>query len=162
MSLLQMRIGSKKFEAKTTDRISENFRRWRDQLNEPVNTIGTHWTIRRGGKRCGELTYDGQFWPADSDEERPWQIVEDVLAERFRTHQAHSREYQAGARAALEWVLMRSPMGCPYPAGSVEADAFVAGLDEGQRLSSALRMAIRTTTCEMNHRMHQSQVAAQG
>lgn len=163
MSLLQMRVGSlKKFEAKTTERIAENFRRWRDQRSAPVNTIGTHWTIRRGGTRCGELTYDGHFWPADATERRPWHIVDDVLAEGFSTQQAHSREYQAGARAALEWILMRAPMGCPYAAGSVEADAFFAGLDEGRRLSRTLAASTLTTTGIMNCSTKHSELASQG
>jgi hypothetical protein len=32
---------------------------------------------------------------------------------------------------------MRSPMGCPYPAGSTEADAFVAGREKGAKIELA-------------------------
>ncbi len=135
MGVFVMTVGTKRFCAKSIDRIAKNFCRWRDRTVEGINTIGTHWGIRNGGKLCGELMYDGTFCPLDSSDRRPWNIVEDMLAERFRTSNGHSAEYKAGVRAALEWRLMRSPMGCPFPSGSVQADAFVAGLEEGRTLS---------------------------
>jgi hypothetical protein len=136
MSVYSMCVGTKRFDAKTIDRIAGNFLRWRDRTVQGINTIGTHWPIRCGGKLCGELMYDGKFWPADTADRRPCDIVEDMLAERFGARNAHSPEYRAGVRVALEWRLMRSPMGCPYPLGSVQADAFAAGLEEGRRISA--------------------------
>lgn len=133
-----MCVGTKKFAAKTIERIAGNFLRWRDRTVQDVNTIGTHWPVRCGGKLCGELTYDGRFWPADTRGRRPCDIVADMLAERFGATIAHSAEYRAGVRAALEWRLMRSPMGCPYAVGSVQADAFSAGVEEGRRISAGL------------------------
>ena len=43
-----------------------------------------------------------------------------------------STEYQAGVLAALRWRFEGVPVCSPYPAGSAAADAFDAGLSEGQ------------------------------
>lgn len=135
-----MTVGSKKrFSAKSIERIVKNFCRWRDSTVNGINTIGTHWGVRTGGKLCGEVMYDGTFFPLESPNRRPWDILEDLLAERFRTNNGHSAEYMAGVRAALERRLFRSPMGCPFPVGSVQADAFVAGLEEGRRLGVGIK-----------------------
>jgi hypothetical protein len=131
-----MLVGTRRFAAKSIDRIAGNFLRWRDRTAHGINTIGTHWPIRCGGKLCGELMYDGKFWPANTADRRPCDIVEDMLAERFVADNANSQEYRAGVRVALEWRFMRVPMGCPYSLGSVQADAFAAGLEEGRRISA--------------------------
>jgi hypothetical protein len=139
----------KRFDAKTPEQISRNFLRWRDRTIQGVNTIGTHWPVRTRGRICGELMYDGSYWPANTRDPRPCDIVDDALAERFRTLSAHSDEYKAGVRAALEWRVMRAPMGCPYPLGSVYADAFVYGLEEGRRLSVGLPDALDKRKAEV-------------
>lgn len=134
-----MWVGTKRFDAKTIDRIAKNFLRWRNKTVLGINTIGTHWPVKCSGEVCGELMYDGAFWPAEAPGRRPCEVVEDVLAQRFGATNAHSPEYRAGVRVALEWTLMRSPMGCPYSSGSVEADAFASGLNEGRKLSVGLQ-----------------------
>ena len=143
MALFTMTVGVKRFDAKTVDRVSKNFCRWRDRVVSGINTIGTHWYIRRGGQLCGEMTYDGRFWPRSCGTRRPFDIVDDTLAERFGPSNARSVEYRTGVRVALEWRLMRSPMGCPYPFGSVQADAFEAGLSEGLRISVGMDAPMR-------------------
>jgi hypothetical protein len=126
-----MTVGRKRFSAKSVERIVKNFESWRDSNVNSVNTIGTHWEVRKDGKRFGEVIFDGRFRPLNSTDRPPWKMVDDLLAEGFRTDHQRSPQYMAGVRAALEWRLMRSPMGCPFPAGSVEADAFVAGIERG-------------------------------
>jgi hypothetical protein len=138
MSGFTMTVGNRRFIAKSVQRIVKNFCRWRDITVNGVNTIGTHWEVRSGGKTFGEVVFDGTFRPFSSTDRPPWSIVDDLLAENFKTDHEHSREYMAGVRAALEWRLMRSPMGCPFPAGSVEADAFVAGREKGTRIETGL------------------------
>lgn len=139
MSTFVMRVGTqkkKKFQAKTVDLLAINYRRWRDRTISmfAVNTIGTHWPVRYAGRLFGELTYDGKFWPADTPEQRPCDVVHDILAQRFTIRDTHSVEYREGVRVALEWRLMRAPMGCPYASGTVQADAFLAGIAEGRML----------------------------
>ena len=133
-----MAVGNKRFRAKSVQRIVRNFCRWRDMTISGINTIGTHWEVRSGGKQFGEIVFDGTFRPLNSPGRPPWNIVDDLLAEHFKTDHEHSREYMAGVRAALEWRLMRSPMGCPFSAGSVEADAFVAGREKGTKIEVTL------------------------
>lgn len=43
-----------------------------------------------------------------------------------------SAEYKAGARAALAFLIEGVPMRCPFDIGTVQADAFYAGADEGR------------------------------
>jgi len=126
----------KKFEAKSVALIAKNFLQWRNRTFSMfgVNTIGTHWPIRYGGRVVGELTYDGAFWPDGKPGRRPCDIVEDILAQRFTIGDTHSPEYRAGVRVALEWRLMRAPMGSPYESGTAQADAFILGLEEGRKL----------------------------
>ena len=45
-----------------------------------------------------------------------------------------SSQYKAGARAALVFRTEETPIPRPYPAGSVEADAFTAGIEEGHAI----------------------------
>lgn len=45
-----------------------------------------------------------------------------------------SSQYKAGARAALVFRTEETPIPQPYPAGSVEADAFSAGIEEGHAI----------------------------
>ena len=45
-----------------------------------------------------------------------------------------SSQYKAGARAALVFRTEEPPIPRPYPAGSVEADAFTAGIEEGHAI----------------------------
>ena len=45
-----------------------------------------------------------------------------------------SSQYKAGARAALAFRTEETPVPQPYPAGSVEADAFSAGIEEGHAI----------------------------
>jgi hypothetical protein len=45
-----------------------------------------------------------------------------------------SSQYKAGARAALAFRTERAPIPQPYPVGSVEADAFSAGIEEGHAI----------------------------
>lgn len=45
-----------------------------------------------------------------------------------------SSQYKAGARAALAFRTEEIPIPQPYPAGSVEADAFSAGIEEGHAI----------------------------
>ena len=139
-----MTIGKIRFRAKSIERIVENFRRWRDSTINGTNTIGTHWSVRTGGIVCGEILYDGTYRPKDSPERPPWVIVEELLAKSFLSSNGKSQEYKAGVRARLEWQFMRSPMECPHPQGSAQADAYVAGLEEGERLvASKLGEAVR-------------------
>ena len=126
-----MNVGGKRFSAKSVERIVKNFESWRDSSVNTINTIGTHWEVRKDGRPFGHVIFDGRFRPLNLTDRPPWKIVTDLLAETFRTHHQHSPQYMGGVRAALEWRLMRCPMGCPFPAGSVEADAFVAGIERG-------------------------------
>ena len=126
-----MAVGKRRFSAKSVERIVKNFCRWRDSTVNGVNTIGTHWEVREGGKPFGDVMFDGTFRPLNSPDRAPWVTVDDLLTSYFKADHDHSREYMAGVRAALEWRRMRAPMGCPFPAGSAEADAFVAGREKG-------------------------------
>lgn len=45
-----------------------------------------------------------------------------------------SSQYKAGARAALVFRTEETPIPQPYPAGSAEADAFSAGIEEGHAI----------------------------
>jgi hypothetical protein len=146
MGVYTMWVGPKRFDAKTIERIAKNFLRWRDLTVNGINNIGTHWPIRCDGKLCGELMYDGTFWPADTPDKRPCDVIEDMLAEGLGAGDPRSTEYRAGVRVALEWALMRSPMGGPYPPGSTQADAFAAGRDEGRRLCAGLQYGHVTPT----------------
>ena len=149
MSLFIMRIGPKRFEAKSVEFIAKNFKLWRDSTFSMfgANTIGTHWPIRHAGREYGELTYDGRFWPADTVGRRPYDVVEAILARRFmicETHNARYRdnpEYRVGVQVALEWRFMRAPMGTPYPPGTDQAAAFLAGLEEGHNLPILVEFA---------------------
>lgn len=56
-----------------------------------------------------------------------------VFAQAFAQSRApRSAEYQAGVLAALRWRFEGVPVASPYPPGSAAADAFHAGLSEGQ------------------------------
>jgi hypothetical protein len=152
MSIFIMRIRQKKFEAKSVDLIAKNFRLWRDSTFSMfgVNALGTHWPIRYAGREYGELTYDGRFWPAGTVGSRPYDVVEEILAQRFMIGDTHNTgyrenpEYRAGVRVALEWRFMRAPMGVPYPPGTDQAAAFLAGLAEGHNLPVDLETAVAT------------------
>ena len=80
-----MTVGRKRFSAKSVERIVKNFESWRDSNVNGVNTIGTHWEVRKDGKRFGEVTFDGRFRPLDSTDRPPWKMVDDAIAEGFRT-----------------------------------------------------------------------------
>jgi hypothetical protein len=126
-----MTIGTKRFCAKTIDRIIQNFCRWRDSRAGGSKLDGTHWKVMERGRVCGEITYDGTYCPRNSPERPPWVIVEELLAKKGVSRaMGKSPEFKAGLRAALEWQYMRSPLECPYPQGSPQADAYLAGLEE--------------------------------
>ena len=108
-----MIVGNKRFCAKTIDRIVENFCRWRDSTVNGSKPVGTHWSVRTRGKVCGDITYNGTYWPKDSPERPPWIIVEELFAKKSLSRaMGKSQEYKAGLRAALEWQYMRSPLEC--------------------------------------------------
>ena len=126
-----MTVGNKRFCAKTIDRIVENFCRWRDSTVNGSRPVGTHWSVRTRGKVCGDITYDGTYWPKDSPERPPWIVVEELFAKKSLSRaRGKSQEYKAGLRAALEWQYMRSPLECPHAQGSAQADAYIGGVEE--------------------------------
>lgn len=49
-----------------------------------------------------------------------------------------SQEYKAGAKAVLAYRVWGTKIECPWPAGTAQADAFFAGLDEGHAIWRAL------------------------
>jgi hypothetical protein len=129
-----MIVGKKRFYAKSIERITKNFARWRDSGLANVNELGTHWEVRCAGILCGHVTYDGNFWPHNVIGMRPWKVVDEFMAETFAVLDSHSAEYRDGVRAALEWRLLRIPRHCPHPTGTAQADAYVAGFNFGERV----------------------------
>ena len=126
-----MSVGTKRFCAKTIDRIVANFCRWRDSKTGGSKLDGTHWRVTEHGKVCGAISYAGTYYPKDSRERPPWVIVEELVAKKGLSRaMGKSPEYKAGLRAALEWQYMRSPLECPHVQGSAQADAYIAGVEE--------------------------------
>ncbi len=141
MGSFTMYVGNRRFSAKSVERIVKNFCKWRDNTVSRVNTIGTHWQVRSGGKPVGEIMFDGTFRRLDSRDRHPGNVVDELLSEAFRADPERSKEYMAGMRAALEWQFMRSPLACPYQAGSAAADAFVAGREKGMTMGAVAAKA---------------------
>lgn len=79
---------------------------------------------------------------ADLDDHAVVQLVESALAAAFDQPRApRSGQYRAGVRAALYSRAGLRPVRNPFPAGSCESDAFLAGVDEGQALWRRARPA---------------------
>jgi hypothetical protein len=60
--------------------------------------------------------------------------VDDLMNEAFGDHRARdprSAEYKQGCRHLLNRRMNGGSKGCPYKAGTVQFDAFYAGVDEG-------------------------------
>jgi hypothetical protein len=126
-----MSVGTKRFAAKTIERVVENFCRWRDSGASARKLDGTHWRVKEHGKVCGAITYAGTYYSKDSSERPPWVIVEEVVAKKGLSRaMGKSQEYKAGLRAALEWQYMRAPLECPHTQGTAQADAYIAGVEE--------------------------------
>jgi hypothetical protein len=66
--------------------------------------------------------------------------VDELMAEAFATgRDPRSQEYKAGVRAILECRLNGEPLPAPYALGTVQADAYFAGQNEGESIWRALR-----------------------
>ncbi|WP_374357011.1 hypothetical protein [Chitinimonas sp.] len=65
-------------------------------------------------------------------------VVEQLYARAFGPNVARdprSRQYREGVHAALSNRIAAAPFAPPYSMGTVDADAWFAGWDEGVRLS---------------------------
>lgn len=59
-------------------------------------------------------------------------VVEQLMASAFgRPRYPRSEEYTDGCRALLERKVNGVPLKCPYRMGTVQADAWFSGTDEG-------------------------------
>jgi hypothetical protein len=66
--------------------------------------------------------------------------VDDLMAEAFAPgRDPRSAEYKAGVRAILERKLNGTALPLPYALGTVQADAYMAGWDEGNAIWRALQ-----------------------
>jgi len=66
--------------------------------------------------------------------------VDYLMAEAFAPgRDPRSQEYKAGVRAVLAWRINGVPLPTPYALGTVQADAYFSGQDEGHRIWRALR-----------------------
>jgi hypothetical protein len=64
-------------------------------------------------------------------------IVDGLMTAAFgRPRDARSNEYMQGCRALLERKVNSVPLKCPYRMGTVQADAWFAGTDEGHLIWS--------------------------
>jgi hypothetical protein len=62
------------------------------------------------------------------------------MAEAFAPgREPHSAEYKAGVRAILDWRINGVPLAAPYELGTAQADAYVAGQEEGKAIWRSLR-----------------------
>jgi hypothetical protein len=70
--------------------------------------------------------------------ESPEGLVNRLLKEQFAPGRApRSAEYKAGVRAKLVYYVYECDLLYPYPAGSVRADAFYAGVKDGAEIWDA-------------------------
>lgn len=63
--------------------------------------------------------------------ERAQRIVDETFLARSTTH---SPEYRDGCLAILQYFLACRPVLCPHDPGTVEHDAFYAGVDAGKKI----------------------------
>lgn len=62
--------------------------------------------------------------------------VDELMREAFDTpRDPRSKEYKEGVRALLDWRVNGSRVKSPYPMGTVQADAFYSGGEEGRRIA---------------------------
>ena len=62
-------------------------------------------------------------------------VVEQLMTTAFgRPRDPRSNEYTDGCRALLERKVNGTPLKCPYRKGTVQADAWFAGTDEGHSI----------------------------
>ncbi|WP_216673338.1 hypothetical protein [Paraburkholderia solitsugae] len=68
--------------------------------------------------------------------------VDDLMKKAFSPgRDPRSAEYKAGVRALLELRINGVKLPRPYATGTVQADAFYAGVGEGHDIWRALRVA---------------------
>lgn len=62
----------------------------------------------------------------------PLQLVDELMKVAFdRPRDPRSDAYKLGVRSLLNSRVTKTPLARPYAAGTVEFDAFFAGVDEG-------------------------------
>jgi hypothetical protein len=62
--------------------------------------------------------------------------VDELMQEAFDTpRDPRSKEYKEGVRALLDWRVSGIRVKSPYQMGTVHADAFYSGCDEGHRIA---------------------------
>lgn len=58
--------------------------------------------------------------------------AEELFAAQFKPGRTpRSEEYKSGVRMLLRRLIHSAEFRCPYPEGSVQMDAFFAGVEEG-------------------------------
>jgi hypothetical protein len=83
-----------------------------------------------------EGTAEPQALDADVPRSAPREVnntvVDQLMTAAFgRPRNPRSKEYTDGSRALLERKVNSVPLKCPYRMGTVQADAWFAGTDEG-------------------------------
>ncbi len=71
--------------------------------------------------------------------QEPSATVLQIYSERFSTGDARSQPYKRGLLAALQAGIDRRPQSPPYPVGSAENDAWLAGYGEGREAAQHYR-----------------------
>lgn len=62
--------------------------------------------------------------------------VDELMREEFDTpRDPRSKEYKEGVRAMLDWRVNGIRVKSPYSMGTVHADAFCSGCEEGHRIA---------------------------
>lgn len=67
-------------------------------------------------------------------QEAAQQVVDSMIAQRLSVGTARSNEYVAGIRCVLEYRALGRAVALPFAVGTAQADAWYAGLEEGNRL----------------------------
>jgi len=72
--------------------------------------------------------------PATCNSSGPLQVERLMALAFFPGRAPRSVEYREGCQAALEYRILVRRMSVPYPAGCCEADAWLAGAEEGHAI----------------------------
>ena len=101
--------------------------------------------------------------------------VDEVMGETFnpRSHrEPRSNEYMDGCEAALQNAIEHKEIECPWNMGTLRADAWLAGYEEGRRIIAGWRSeasdrndqrkgkCMQEGTCNTREQLHQDLIAA--